>query len=452
MKKFRTWMKLRTPESRLEYVMARNEAEAIKRRAKSEFWESFGQELENYFEQGKKLIAKNYRKGNNEQNSSMNNNDGELLLDPSEIRDRWTNYFTELLNKEVIPNENGNELIYMNVEEEDEFEEITTEEIEYALKKMKNNKSPGCDELAVELLKQGGQEIKMYLKNIFNHAWNEGAIPEEWNNALICPIFKKGNKRECRNYRGISLLTHIGKVYERVLERRLRHLVEDRLSEWQCGFRPNRGTIDLIFGKCAKRKNVESTVENVNRVEDRVVTLVYADDVALASQNLEELQKSLNRWNNALNEYGLRLNIEKCEVMTVSREEMTTTIGDKWSDHQPWTLAAPARQPRILAAPACPPALDSRRPCPPAPDPSLLVQPDPARPACPALPPRPAVQPGPADPVSPGLHAAPACPAPPRHPGLAAQPSPTTPASPPHQRAQSRPGEPSPAVPGCPAR
>ncbi|XP_076031935.1 uncharacterized protein LOC143019839 [Oratosquilla oratoria] len=151
MKKFRTWMKLRTPESRLEYVMARNEAETIKRRAKSEFWESFGQELENDFEQGKKLIytrkiAKNYGKGNNEQNDSINNSDGELLLDPNEIRDRWTNYFTKLLNKEVIPNENGNELNYMNVEEEDEFEEITTEEIVYALKKMKNNKAPGCDE------------------------------------------------------------------------------------------------------------------------------------------------------------------------------------------------------------------------------------------------------------------------------------------------------------------
>ncbi|XP_076036835.1 uncharacterized protein LOC143022497 [Oratosquilla oratoria] len=57
-----------------------------------------------------------------------------------------------------------------------------------------------------------------------------------------------------------------------------------------------------------------------------MVTLAYADDVAPASQNLEELQESLNRWNNALNEYGLRLNIEKCEVMTVSREESESVL------------------------------------------------------------------------------------------------------------------------------
>ncbi|XP_076038413.1 uncharacterized protein LOC143023686 [Oratosquilla oratoria] len=71
---------------------------------------------------------------------------------------------------------------------------------------------------------------------------------------------------------------------------------------------------------------MDCILKNVNRVEDRVVTLVYADDVALPSQNLEELQESFNRWNNALNEYGLRLNIENCEIMTVSREESESVL------------------------------------------------------------------------------------------------------------------------------
>ncbi|XP_076069458.1 uncharacterized protein LOC143041451 [Oratosquilla oratoria] len=201
----------------------------------------------------------------------------------------------------------------MNVEEEDEFEEITTEEIVYALKKMKNNKSPGCDELAVEMLKQGGQEIKMYLKNIFNHAWNEGAIPDEWNSALICPIFKKGNKRK--------LLRAVKSIYKDCKSAVKCGKEEYKWFGIETGVRQGGVLSRLLFALY-----MDCILKNVNRVEDRVVTLAYADDVALASQNLEELQESLNRWNNALNEYGLRLNIEKCEVMTVSREESESVL------------------------------------------------------------------------------------------------------------------------------
>lgn len=72
-------------------------------------------------------------------------------------------------------------------------------------------------------------------------------MPEEWGRAIICPIYKKKDKAECANYRGISLLSHASKVYERILERRLRNIVEGVLGECQCGFRPNRSVTDLIF-------------------------------------------------------------------------------------------------------------------------------------------------------------------------------------------------------------
>ena len=85
------------------------------------------------------------------------------------------------------------------------------------------------------------------LLELFNHAWNTGIVPEEWNLSTICPIFKnKGDPSECTNYRGISLMSHAGKMYERILERRLRSKVEEKLSENQCGFRPDRETVDQI--------------------------------------------------------------------------------------------------------------------------------------------------------------------------------------------------------------
>ena len=66
---------------------------------------------------------------------------------------------------------------------------------------------------------------------IINVAWKKGEIPGEWGNAIICPVYKKGDKSECRNYRGISLLPHITKIYERILECRLHSCVEEKLGE-----------------------------------------------------------------------------------------------------------------------------------------------------------------------------------------------------------------------------
>ena len=77
-----------------------------------------------------------------------------------------------------------------------------------------------------------------WLRDIIGAAWKQGRIADDWGKAVICPVFKnKGDRAECGNYRGISLLPHITKIYERILERRLRCLVEDRLGEWQYGFR-----------------------------------------------------------------------------------------------------------------------------------------------------------------------------------------------------------------------
>ncbi|KAK3530227.1 hypothetical protein QTP86_020143, partial [Hemibagrus guttatus] len=60
-------------------------------------------------------------------------------------------------------------------------------------------------------------------------------------------LFKKGDRRVCSYYRGITLLSLPGKVYSRVLERRVRPLVEPRIQEEQCGFRPSRGTLDQLY-------------------------------------------------------------------------------------------------------------------------------------------------------------------------------------------------------------
>ncbi len=86
---------------------------------------------------------------------------------------------------------------------------------------MKSTKAPGPTGLTSDMLKSAGiiREMTRVLRNIVD----EGEIPEEWRNSITIPIYKgKGDAVECRKYRGIRLLEHGMKLFEKVLEERLR--------------------------------------------------------------------------------------------------------------------------------------------------------------------------------------------------------------------------------------
>jgi len=72
-------------------------------------------------------------------------------------------------------------------------------------------------------------------------------MPEEWSMAIIQPIYKKGDKLECSNYRAITLLDVTYKVLSGILYNRVTVYTEEILGEYQCGFRANRSNIDHIF-------------------------------------------------------------------------------------------------------------------------------------------------------------------------------------------------------------
>ncbi|KAL2088694.1 hypothetical protein ACEWY4_015593 [Coilia grayii] len=95
--------------------------------------------------------------------------------------------------------------------------------------------------------KQGGPKLLSHIHSLLAKIWEKEKIPAELRDALIITIFKKGDKADCGNYRGISLLSSTGKILARILSNRLLPLSEEILPESQCGFRPTRGTSDMIF-------------------------------------------------------------------------------------------------------------------------------------------------------------------------------------------------------------
>ena len=120
-------------------------------------------------------------------------------------------------------------------------------EVELAVDKLKSHKSTGIDQIPAELIKAGGRTICLEIHKLTASIWKKEKLPEEWKKSIIVPIQKKGDKTECSNYRGISLLPTTYKILSNILLSRLIPYAKEIIGDHQCGFRRNRSTIDHIF-------------------------------------------------------------------------------------------------------------------------------------------------------------------------------------------------------------
>ena len=119
--------------------------------------------------------------------------------------------------QDAIQEENNDHNINVDISEDCL---ITIEEVKSSLKSMKNNKSQGPDDIAAEVIKACGEKMIECLHILYNLAYSCGVVPSDWNESFICTFFKKGDPAVCENHRGISLMSHIAKIYERILEKK----------------------------------------------------------------------------------------------------------------------------------------------------------------------------------------------------------------------------------------
>ena len=133
------------------------------------------------------------------------------------------------------------------------------DEIQEALGKMKSGKAGGKNGILPDMLKCCGARLLEQSVELFESVWHEGVVPQEWKDALIVPIPKKGDLSLCDNWRGISLLDVGGKLFAKVIQLRLQRVAERVLPDTQCGFRSGRGCTDMVF--CA-RQLTEKAIEH----------------------------------------------------------------------------------------------------------------------------------------------------------------------------------------------
>ena len=177
----------------------------------------------------------------------ISDKNGNPINDKNDIKIRWKEYFNELLNNTQRSPQNQSQF-HPSYKDNDEKPIILRSEVQQSMRTSPKNKSPGIDGIRTEAILASGEIGITWLTSNFQKAWMETKVTDDWQQAVIVPIWKKkGSKRDCGMYRGISLLSHVGKMYAKVLEQQTRCKVEPFLSEAQMGFRKGRGCTDAIF-------------------------------------------------------------------------------------------------------------------------------------------------------------------------------------------------------------
>jgi len=184
-----------------------------------------------------------------------------ILTDKQDILIRWAAHFQTLLNDTTVSDEEvANRITESPINMElDVCPSLS--EVKDAIGMRCEGKSPGADGLHPEIIRRGGNRLAEVLHDIITEAWNQSEVPQDWKDALLINIFKKGDRKICGNYHGISLRSIPGKVFARVLLNGLTSVAEGLFPETQCGFRVGRGTTDMIFSlKQIQEKCIEQNI------------------------------------------------------------------------------------------------------------------------------------------------------------------------------------------------
>ncbi|GMP25038.1 hypothetical protein CsSME_00002089 [Camellia sinensis var. sinensis] len=247
---FKKWQKDRTKKNLKSYRLANKEVKKVVRETKLKVYDDLYTRLDS--KEGEKRVYKlakiRERKTRDfNQVKCIKSEDSKVLVKDDEIKERWKNYFEKLLNEEHGSTTIREEIISNTINQDYRFfRRIRNFKVEIALKKMKSKKALGPDDIPIEAWKCLGKKGVAWLTRLFSKILLTRNMPDEWMKSILVPIYKnKGDVQNCNNYRGIKLMCHIMKVWERVMERRLRDIT--KVSENQFGFMPGRSTMEAIY-------------------------------------------------------------------------------------------------------------------------------------------------------------------------------------------------------------
>ena len=206
----------------------------------------------------------------------LKNENGELMQTDAENANLLNNFFSSVFTQECGPIPNP---VDSHSGERLEGMDFTCPEIKSKITKLKSNKSPGPDGFLPKVLKEVQDEILPHLSTIFNTSIRTGCVPEDWREAEVTPIFKKGAASQPSNYRPISLTSVVGKLMESIMVDKITSFLESNLllRSSQHGFRRQRSCLTnlieffhFVFSEHDKDKAVDVIYLDFQKAFDKV--------------------------------------------------------------------------------------------------------------------------------------------------------------------------------------
>lgn len=233
------WLNTKSDDDRQEYVRKRARVKKVVTEEKKKTWDRKCSEIEMYI--GGKRCTEAWKFID-----SIRTDKKKVILEPISGKD-WEDYYSKLLveDRENFKKEGP------RVTVQGEPIEIQIENVEKAIKNMKNRKASGPGDITAEMLKNGTEKMRKMITILYNKCINEGTIPKEWKLGYMSSIHKKGDPRNCGNYRGITVTSTFSRVYGRVLRELIEEEYSNQDAEEQSGFRAGRSCTDNLF--CLKQ-------------------------------------------------------------------------------------------------------------------------------------------------------------------------------------------------------
>ena len=147
--------------------------------------------------------------------------DDQIVIENSSISNLFNEYFTDIgpTLSSQISETNVNFEMYMkfSAKEQFNFRDIHIQEVLREISNLNTSKSAGSDNIPAKLIKDAKDVVAPFLTIIFNASLKSGIFPDDFKIARVSPIYKSGNKKERGNYRPISVLSIIAKIFEKLV-------------------------------------------------------------------------------------------------------------------------------------------------------------------------------------------------------------------------------------------
>ena len=142
-------------------------------------------------------------------------------------------------------------------------------ELQHTIKQLKSNKAPGPDSITAEMFKHGGYALHQKLLHLINDIISQRTTPSQLKLSEIITLFKKGDRQECKNFRPISLLSHLYKLINQIIYNRISKSLIAALPNEQAAYQPGRNTIEMI-------QMMQQIIEKANEFQ-RNIAICFID-------------------------------------------------------------------------------------------------------------------------------------------------------------------------------